>query len=47
MQSQTVFYYIDQVLTVEACFELSTSCQSCFHINNCLSLVSIIAWDLK
>ena len=54
MQSQTAFYYIGQVLTVdlwfsahEACLELSTSCQSYCHINNCLSLVSVIALYLK
>ena len=31
----------------EACFELSTSCESCCHINSCLSLVSVIALYLK
>ena len=32
----------------EACFELySLSCQSCFHINNYLSLVSVIALYFK
>ena len=31
----------------EACFELSSSCQSCCHIDNCLSLVSVVVLYLK
>ena len=54
MQSQTAFYYIGQVLTVDLCFRHARLVLNLVHLVKVVfiltivfPLVSVIAWDLK